>query len=91
MLSICLRSVARLQPSIAVRAMHCSPARWAAPPSDALFKAAAAAVQQLASSPSNEDKLALYALFKQATTGKNTSSKPGRRRDRGLFNRILLI
>jgi peroxisomal 3,2-trans-enoyl-CoA isomerase len=34
-------------------------------------------VQTLSAPPSNEDKLALYALFKQATVGPNTTSKPG--------------
>lgn len=45
-------------------------------PSEA-FHAAAAAVQKLPASPSNEDKLQLYALFKQATQGANKSAKPG--------------
>ena len=47
---------------------------WAPSPA---FTAAATAVQKLADSPSNEDKLKLYALFKQASMGKNTTPKPG--------------
>lgn len=34
-------------------------------------------MQQLSESPSNEDKLALYALYKQATAGPNNTKKPG--------------
>jgi peroxisomal 3,2-trans-enoyl-CoA isomerase len=34
-------------------------------------------VTQLKDEPSNEDKLKLYALFKQATEGPNQKSKPG--------------
>jgi hypothetical protein len=54
--------------------------RWAHAPS-AAFGKAAEAVQKLPQSPGNDDKLALYALFKQATVGANKTSKPGRLAD----------
>lgn len=41
------------------------------------FDAAAKAVQKLAQRPSNEQLLELYALFKQATDGDVTGSRPG--------------
>jgi delta(3,5)-delta(2,4)-dienoyl-CoA isomerase len=41
------------------------------------FSEAQAAVKTLASDPSNDDKLQLYALYKQATVGPNTHPKPG--------------
>ena len=34
-------------------------------------------MKQLKSSPSNDELLALYALFKQATVGDNETAKPG--------------
>ena len=40
------------------------------------FAAAQVAVKALAREPSNEDKLRLYALFKQATAGPNATPKP---------------
>ena len=43
----------------------------------AAFEAAAAALQKLPEAPGNTDKLKLYALFKQATIGKNSTPKPG--------------
>lgn len=43
----------------------------------AAFESASNAVQLLPVQPSNEDKLALYALFKQATSGKNSAPRPG--------------
>lgn len=44
--------------------------------SDEEFKKAQEAVNRLPSA-GNDDKLQLYALFKQATVGKNSTSKPG--------------
>ncbi|KAI8049416.1 acyl-CoA-binding protein [Gilbertella persicaria] len=44
-------------------------------PSDK-FNTAAEEVQKLATKPSNDELLKLYALFKQATVGDNTTSKP---------------
>ena len=41
------------------------------------FEAAAAAAQSLPSKPSNENLLKLYALYKQATGGDVTGSRPG--------------
>jgi len=41
------------------------------------FEAAAAAAKTLPSNVSNEDKLALYGLFKQATVGDCNIDKPG--------------
>jgi acyl-CoA-binding protein len=41
------------------------------------FDAAAKAVQKLAQRPSNEQLLELYGLFKQATDGDVTGSRPG--------------
>ncbi|KAK9467865.1 acyl-CoA-binding protein [Lipomyces arxii] len=41
------------------------------------FDKAAAAVQDLKVRPSNDELLKLYALFKQATVGDNTTPKPG--------------
>lgn len=41
------------------------------------FEAAAAAVKQLARDPSNAAKLALYALYKQATEGDVQGRRPG--------------
>ncbi|EQC34658.1 diazepam-binding inhibitor (GABA receptor modulator, acyl-CoA-binding protein) [Saprolegnia diclina VS20] len=43
------------------------------------FEAAAAAIKNWnpASSPSNDDKLALYALYKQGTEGDCNTSRPG--------------
>lgn len=44
--------------------------------SDAFTKAAAE-VKDLASSPSDAEKLKVYALYKTVTVGKNTSDRPG--------------
>ncbi len=41
------------------------------------FASAAARVEKLETRPSNEKLLALYALYKQATTGDVTGSRPG--------------
>lgn len=41
------------------------------------FQDAAERVKKLPSRPSNEDLLALYALYKQATAGDVTGSRPG--------------
>lgn len=41
------------------------------------FEAAAKRVQTLSSKPSDQDLLALYGLYKQATVGDNTTDKPG--------------
>ncbi|KAF8366660.1 acbp-1 [Pristionchus pacificus] len=41
------------------------------------FEAAAEKVKNLVSSPSNDELLELYALYKQGTVGDNTTSKPG--------------
>ncbi|CAD6234742.1 GSCOCG00002079001-RA-CDS [Cotesia congregata] len=41
------------------------------------FEKAAQEVKELASEPSNEDKLILYGLFKQATIGNCNIDKPG--------------
>ncbi|KAI7907723.1 acyl-CoA-binding protein [Cokeromyces recurvatus] len=40
------------------------------------FEKAAEEVHNLASKPSNDDLLKLYALYKQATVGDNNTSKP---------------
>ncbi|CAO3673487.1 hypothetical protein G6F70_005963 [Rhizopus microsporus] len=44
-------------------------------PSDK-FNTAAEEVKKLSKSPSNDELLELYGLFKQATVGDNTTSKP---------------
>jgi diazepam-binding inhibitor (GABA receptor modulating acyl-CoA-binding protein) len=41
------------------------------------FEAAAQMVKTFSKSPSNDELLILYSLFKQATVGDNTTSKPG--------------
>lgn len=41
------------------------------------FEAAAKAVTELPSRPSNDDLLKLYALYKQATAGDVTGARPG--------------
>ncbi|KAH8380487.1 hypothetical protein KR009_011050, partial [Drosophila setifemur] len=41
------------------------------------FNAAAEKVKSLTKRPSDDEFLELYALFKQATVGDNTTSKPG--------------
>jgi diazepam-binding inhibitor (GABA receptor modulating acyl-CoA-binding protein) len=43
----------------------------------AKFEDAQARVKKLAKSPSNDDLLELYALYKQATTGDVSGSRPG--------------
>jgi carboxylesterase len=43
----------------------------------ASFEAAQKRVKALARSPASEDLLELYALYKQATTGDVTGSRPG--------------
>ncbi|CEP63667.1 long-chain fatty acid transporter ACB1 LALA0_S08e07844g [Lachancea lanzarotensis] len=40
------------------------------------FEQKAQAVKQLSSTPSNDDLLKLYGLFKQATVGDNTTTRP---------------
>lgn len=40
------------------------------------FEAAAAKLKTLTESPSNENLLELYALFKQATVGDNNTARP---------------
>ncbi|GAM19599.1 hypothetical protein SAMD00019534_027740 [Acytostelium subglobosum LB1] len=42
----------------------------------AQFEQAAEDVKKLTKSPSNEEKLKLYGLYKQATAGNNTASRP---------------
>ena len=41
------------------------------------FKTASTEVNSLTERPSNEDLLTLYATFKQATEGDNTTDRPG--------------
>ncbi|NNF66342.1 MAG: acyl-CoA-binding protein [Gammaproteobacteria bacterium] len=41
------------------------------------FAAATLASKELSSKPANEDLLALYALYKQATAGDVTGARPG--------------
>uniref|UniRef100_A0A914DRP7 ACB domain-containing protein n=1 Tax=Acrobeloides nanus TaxID=290746 RepID=A0A914DRP7_9BILA len=41
------------------------------------FEDAAEKIKKLKSSPSNDELLEIYALYKQATTGDNSTSKPG--------------
>ncbi|KAF9542869.1 Acyl-CoA-binding domain-containing protein 1 [Mortierella hygrophila] len=41
------------------------------------FDAAAAKIKELTTSPSNDNLLELYALFKQATVGDNNTERPG--------------
>lgn len=41
------------------------------------FEAAAALVKTFSKEPTNDEKLALYGYFKQATVGDNTTAKPG--------------
>ncbi|GMT28775.1 hypothetical protein PFISCL1PPCAC_20072, partial [Pristionchus fissidentatus] len=41
------------------------------------FEAAAEKVKNLVSSPTNDELLELYALYKQGTMGDNTTPKPG--------------
>uniref|UniRef100_A0A7E4ZVY1 ACB domain-containing protein n=1 Tax=Panagrellus redivivus TaxID=6233 RepID=A0A7E4ZVY1_PANRE len=41
------------------------------------FEEAAAKVKTLKASPSNDELLELYALYKQGTVGDNTTPKPG--------------
>ena len=41
------------------------------------FETAANIVNTLASSPTNDDKLAVYGLYKQSTIGDNTTAQPG--------------
>lgn len=41
------------------------------------FEAAAALVKTFTKSPSNDEKLVLYSLYKQATVGDNTTAAPG--------------
>lgn len=43
----------------------------------ALFEQAQKDVRKLTKKPSNDDLLALYSLFKQATEGDATGSRPG--------------
>ncbi|XP_045473804.1 acyl-CoA-binding protein homolog [Harmonia axyridis] len=44
---------------------------------DAKFNTAVEDVRKLKSKPSDNDLLELYALFKQATVGDNTTTRPG--------------
>ncbi|TKR60027.1 hypothetical protein L596_029618 [Steinernema carpocapsae] len=41
------------------------------------FEASAEQVKNLKTSPSNDELLELYALYKQGTVGDNTTAKPG--------------
>ncbi|KAG3121489.1 hypothetical protein PI124_g175 [Phytophthora idaei] len=41
------------------------------------FEAAAALVKTFTKNPTNDEKLALYAYYKQATVGDNTTPAPG--------------
>jgi acyl-CoA-binding protein len=41
------------------------------------FNKAAEQVKTLSATPSNDEKLKLYALFKQASVGDNDTAKPG--------------
>ncbi|KAF9122671.1 Acyl-CoA-binding domain-containing protein 1 [Mortierella sp. GBA39] len=41
------------------------------------FDAAAVKIKELTTSPSNDDLLKLYGLFKQATVGDNNTERPG--------------
>ncbi|KAE8892649.1 hypothetical protein PF005_g3828 [Phytophthora fragariae] len=43
----------------------------------AQFEAAAALAKTFTKNPTNDEKLALYAFYKQATAGDNTTSAPG--------------
>lgn len=43
----------------------------------ARFEDAVARVKELSATPSNDDLLELYALYKQATSGDATGSRPG--------------
>ena len=43
----------------------------------ALFEQAQVDIKKLTSRPSNDDMLALYATFKQATTGDASGKRPG--------------
>jgi hypothetical protein len=63
----CTAEISRAQ------AMHSS-ARLDA---SAAFTAASERVSKLPAAPPNDVKLQLYALFKQATQGRNTTPKPG--------------
>lgn len=47
------------------------------------FKAAVDRVQNLAATPSNDDLLSLYGLFKQATVGDVAGKRPGMMNIRG--------
>lgn len=44
---------------------------------DQRFESAKTKLDSLSEDPGNETKLKMYALFKQATLGKNTTDKPG--------------
>lgn len=52
------------------------------------FQAASERVKQLSSRPSNDQLLSLYALFKQASVGDATGSRPGafKLKDRAKFD-----
>ena len=41
------------------------------------FETAVKTLKTLASSPTNDEKLTLYGLYKQATVGDNTTAQPG--------------
>ncbi|TMW56552.1 hypothetical protein Poli38472_006562 [Pythium oligandrum] len=41
------------------------------------FEAAAALAKTFTKEPTNDEKLALYAFYKQATVGDNNTAKPG--------------
>ncbi|KAJ3138498.1 hypothetical protein HK100_012573 [Physocladia obscura] len=45
--------------------------------SESSFEEAAAAAKTLSYNPSNDELLKLYALYKQATVGDNTTARPG--------------
>ncbi|XP_005104182.1 enoyl-CoA delta isomerase 2 isoform X2 [Aplysia californica] len=58
------------------RCFHAS-AVCARPAHDAKFEGAKERLNTLSEAPGNDVKLKMYALFKQATKGKNTTPKPG--------------
>jgi len=62
-------------PRVSQRYIHCSATVWAGD-LEAKFVAAKAAVQKVPT-VDNMDKLQLYALYKQATAGVNSTPAPG--------------
>ena len=68
--------LSRLRPFLAPHAPCLSARCFSASAPSAAFTAAQARVKALPAEPSNADKLRLYALYKQATAGANTTPKP---------------